>query len=647
MSVLFTLAVAPVYLLIRQPFRRLPLHIDSGFYVSNHTIATGRFRFSKGWNAHYAGCSKLIPEVFYSLVYLLHGRGDDERCADGYKRKSRLYASLYNYATAIAVGILAYYLSGGQLVFYLAGLATFALLSSEAHYGVFDECAEWFELLFDVVAVTLLIVGLSRGEGWYVGSAAFVWALGTFFVKLSSGIGFAILFGGVVLLHPETLLPVMVGGASASMLFAAFLIINGRNPIALLRSLRGHEASYDQWANWRGVLHRYTEKLGAVVSVVRRQPVIPVLAVVGLVIDPPQNVVFWLFAASATVTYFAQATDCRYYLIPLLPALAVSAAGGVAGLIALGPVGGGILVAMFVVWIIHNPLRAARAPTDVLNRWCWAGSMAQREVDQNLSLDRAARTLRPMCRGESLLVYGPRNQACVLIGAGYETPIVAPEFYLDDVCPGWERSHNERLVSTPPVWILDTSRTFAAAVARSSLGLDYRLTHWFGDQLQVYHLEGVTPAATGFQSARTFQAVSREQLEHERSLAGASLTVHALDAEDATNFSTDREALALSALLTDLSARGFRRLAVYGAGRFTIRHADLYRNSAVPVTVVLDDNAERSGDRFLDWPVKSPAEVSRDDFDAVIVSTDRFVRPMLAQLRRRWGETVQAFTVAT
>ena len=78
MSVLFTLAVAPVYLLIRQPFRRLPLHVDSGFYVSNHTIATGRFRFSKGWNAHYAGCSKLLPEVFYSLVYLLHGRSDGD-----------------------------------------------------------------------------------------------------------------------------------------------------------------------------------------------------------------------------------------------------------------------------------------------------------------------------------------------------------------------------------------------------------------------------------------------------------------------------------------------------------------------------------------------------------------------------------------
>ena len=32
---------------------------------------------------------------------------------------------------------------------------------------------------------------------------------------------------------------------------------------------------------------------------------------------------------------------------------------------------------------------------------------------------------------------------------------------------------------------------------------------------------------------------------------------------------------------------------------------------------------------------------------AVVVSTDRFARPMLAQLRRRWGETVQAFIVAT
>ncbi len=75
-AVLFTLALLPVYLIVREPFRRLPLHIDTGFYVSNHTIVTGRFRFSQGWNAHFAGCSKLVPEVFYSLVYLLHGRRD-------------------------------------------------------------------------------------------------------------------------------------------------------------------------------------------------------------------------------------------------------------------------------------------------------------------------------------------------------------------------------------------------------------------------------------------------------------------------------------------------------------------------------------------------------------------------------------------
>ena len=92
----------------------------------------------------------------------------------------------------------------------------------------------------------------------------------------------------------------------------------------------------------------------------------------------------------------------------------------------------------------------------------------------------------------------------------------------------------ERLVDTPPVWIMDTSRMFAAI-------------------------------------ARTFQAVSREQLEHERALAGASLTVHALEADEPATSATDRDASALAVLLADLSARGFNRLAVYGAVQaFTI-----------------------------------------------------------------------------
>jgi hypothetical protein len=96
-----------------------------------------------------------------------------------------------------------------------------------------------------------------------------------------------------------------------------------------------------------------------------------------------------------------------------------------------------------------------------------------------------------------------------------------------------------------------------------------------------------------------------------------------------------------------LADQGHRRLAIYGAGRFTIRHAEVYRRSLVPISVVLDDNARLHGRRFLDWPVRSPDEAEADEFDAIIVSTDRFAAPMLANIRRRWGDRVPAFTVPT
>ncbi|HSD09464.1 MAG TPA: hypothetical protein VLF14_00640, partial [Candidatus Binatia bacterium] len=93
-------ALLPVYIALRCVFFDLPLHIDTCFYVSNHTICTRTIRYSRGWNARFAGCSKVLPEYFYSLVYLLHG-------GEGYKRASRVYLSLFNYGTAILVGLVA------------------------------------------------------------------------------------------------------------------------------------------------------------------------------------------------------------------------------------------------------------------------------------------------------------------------------------------------------------------------------------------------------------------------------------------------------------------------------------------------------------------------------------------------------------
>ncbi len=640
-AILWTIAFLPVYLLLRQPFRRLPLHIDTGFYVSNHTVATGRLSFSKGWNAHFAGCSKVIPEVFYSCIYLLHShRG---ACGDGYQRMSRLYASLFNYLSAIAVGMLTYALSEGDLSFYYAGLIAFALLSSEPHYGVYFECGELFELLPQVLAVLCLMTGLEQSEAAWIAAGAFLWAGSACFIKLSAGIGFMVLFGGLAISQPWTAVPTLCGGAVAAVLYAAWIAWNLQSPLRMFSSLFGHEASFNRWGNWKGILHRLIEKARLVSHAFRQQPWIPALAVGGVILVPPHDPVFWLFTAAVTAGFVGQATDCRYYMIPLLPTVAVCAAFGGLAMASTGFIGLTACAAVVVAWILRNTIRAARLNVKELNAWCWQGAKPASQAARNLSIQEAVKVIHPVTQRQPMLVYGSLNQAYVLLQCSYETPLVAPEHYLDDVCPGWQRAHNRRLVADPPEWVLDTSNSFDAAAARAHLGLDYRMALVHGDDLRLYHLSQVTAPSHDYEATLTFRPQAQSQLEAEEQLAGNALVREA--ARTGTHFPADADGRALSTLIEDLARKGHRRLAVYGAGRFTIRHAEIYRQSMVPVSVVLDDNAALRGPTFLDWPVRSPDETTANDFDAIIISTDRFTGPMLANVRRRWGDGVAAYTL--
>jgi hypothetical protein len=232
------------------------------------------------------------------------------------------------------------------------------------------------------------------------------------------------------------------------------------------------------------------------------------------------------------------------------------------------------------------------------------------------------------------------------------TPIVAPDYYLDQVCPGWQRSHNAKLVASPPRWILDTDAVFDAVETRERLGLDYRLTRVLAENFRLYRLTQVSPPSEGHENALTYRPQSREQLNAEfrqgdqALLAEQAATTSMGRDSSGSQPTSDPAGVRLAALLENLAAQGFRRVAIYGAGRFTIRDADIYRRSAVPIVVVLDDNAEPTGGTCLDWPMRRPSDVTPADFDAIVVSTDRFAKPMLARIRQRWGPDARAFTVA-
>jgi hypothetical protein len=632
-----------LYGLIRKPFARLPLHIDTGFYVSNHTVVTRRWHFAEGWNAHFAGCSKVLPEAFYSLVYRLH--------ALDYAKASRHYASIYNAATALAVGILAEGLFGPSEAVFFAAFLAFCLLSSEAHYGVYHECAELFELLPQTAGLACVVVGLGQGDPvWFLGGAL-CWAMEVFFIKLSSAPAFAVLFGGLAVVHPWTLAWTAVAFSSALVLYLAWIRWNGRAILDLLRPLRGHEACFQPRMNGRLLIHRFFEKARGAARVVVRQPLLPALAVVGICIQPAP-LVFWVYLLGVTVSYVGQAADCRYYLIPFLPPLALAAAPAVVTLLELGWPGWTVPAVLAGTWLAWNPIRAARFSDASLNRWCWKGFRPAWEYETNQRLHSAAPAVLPRVKGRTMLVYGPFNQAYVLLRASYVTPIVAPESYLDPVCPGWQVRHNERLLRSPPDFILDTGACFDSQEARTKLGLDYRLDMVIAPVLRLFKLNGETAPSPDHALAATYRPQSLDQLRREEASSGCvtlrSETLHdsAIRAADGPlEGIRDEQQTALASLLRRLQQDGYRKLAVYGAGRFTTRLAETYRQSPVPVSVVLDDNAGRFQGRFLDWPIRPPDDAVDCEFDAIIISSDRFARPLAAKARQCFGDRVPSFLI--
>ncbi|HUU82454.1 MAG TPA: hypothetical protein VM243_03015 [Phycisphaerae bacterium] len=480
-TLLITLLIFPIYLLLRHPYRKLPLHIDTGFYVSNQFVAGDRLSYSAGWNARFAGGSKVVPELFYSLVYLAYGGKD-------YASYSRLYFGAYNYLTAIAIGLLAWLLSGGDVLYYYTGLVVYALISSEPHWGGYFESGEQFEVLPQVLAVVCLWIGLTGGSPWWCALAAFIWAAQSFAIKLTSALGFVVLFGAAVWTHHWTFYSVLGGGLTATLAYLLWLAAIGRNFTRLFASMWGLQASqsghFDAWA-WA---HRLHEKSRRLADTMLRQPIVPLLAVCGLLLTDTPPAILWWYLAAVAVVYLCQGADIRYYQVPFWPVLALLGAGGAATLLRGSTTDRMALAALLGAWLLYNVVRAWRMNVRTLNIWSWSGALPPETCDRNLALEACAPDVRAAIQERSLLVYGPYNQTYVLTGASYPTSIVCAAHWLDDMAPGWQRQLSQRLVSLPPEAVLDTERCFDAEAVRTELGVDYELRQVFDGDFRLYHL---------------------------------------------------------------------------------------------------------------------------------------------------------------
>ncbi len=504
-AILGSIALIPIYLALRWPFFRLPLHMDTGYYVSNYTVCRRKLDFSKGWNARYAGCSKVVPELFYSTIFLIHGGGDK------YKFFSRFYYSIYCFVVAMLVGYASSVLSGGTVHSYFVGLIIYCLLSSEAHYGIYFESGEQFELLPHVLGILLILIGLRSDVPWMMGAGVGLWAWASCFIKLSSLPAVVILGAGLGYLSPKSVWYSLLFSLAAALVYLWWIMHNGQNIRSLLRPLMGHQLHYHvlhfgHKFSLKTYLMRFLFKAGLLFFILLSHPIIPAAAFIGVLSGHDQVAILSLYLFAVSVCYIIQAAYVWYYTIPFLPVIALFAAFGIETIVRQNRFAWVIPAGLLLVWSIMHVRRAYGSRLKELNKWTWLPHHWS-VPGRNLDLDQAAGELRGLIQKNSLLVYGHYNQAYVLVGTAYPVSIVAPNKWLDLMHPDWEKKFNEKLVADPPKFILDSDRRFDNDDIRRKLGLSYGLSREFPGDFRLFKLDGSVAYSPGTHSDQTASKV--------------------------------------------------------------------------------------------------------------------------------------------
>jgi len=477
--VLFAVAFFPVHLALRAPFLHMPLHMDTGFYVSNHTVRRRKLRFSRGWNAHFAGCSKVPTETFYALVYLLHGGAR-------YAVASRLWYSLYAYLAAVAVGASAWLLDDRSFATFALGLACFSVFSSEPQYGVYYESGEQFQVLPQTFGFALIAQGLITGEASVVGAGVACWALDAFFTKLSSIPATLVLAAGAALLLPGSI-PWSAGAlGAAGIAYGLWTVWNGKSLRSLLGPLAGHERFYSHRPGVRHYLGNGARKLRLLVRQAALEPIAPALALGGLaVLDPALRVPFGLWIAGLAVVLLIQGAQVWYYSIPFLPVYALLAALGLRRLLEVGH-GTWLLAALSGAWLAIFLGRYVLASPGARHRRVWSVHGPDFPA-RAARLERVAARWRGKLGGRSLFLHGWVTQAYVLFEASYETPYVAAAPWLDAMDAGWFARLLELFRSDPPDAILaEDPSSFDPEVYRRELGVDLELVDSLEPGVRLY-----------------------------------------------------------------------------------------------------------------------------------------------------------------
>ncbi|HEX4353290.1 MAG TPA: hypothetical protein VHZ95_10255, partial [Polyangiales bacterium] len=231
-------------------------------------------------------------------------------------------------------------------------------------------------------------------------------------------------------------------------------------------------------------------KLGFASKLMCHNPALPVLAVLGVlrltssfhVVERDRTVIVIAYGIGALASMLQQGNRVWYYLLPLLPPMALLATLALTWVSdTLGvAIGASLAIAALLgsvsrnLWhvLARERLDAVRRAFAVYNRR--GRAFGDEFARGNLAVERACETMRSRIAGSSVLVLGRYNQASVLLEAGYDTPISSVCELAESVAGdlhAWLPSSTDAL----PDFLIDTDNEYAARTVQFAWMADYRL----------------------------------------------------------------------------------------------------------------------------------------------------------------------------
>jgi hypothetical protein len=450
---------------IRLLYVKMPLHIDTGFYVSNWTVTFGNWRFAKGWSARFAGASKAIPEAFYTLVWLA-----TYRTRIPYKIAMRLAFTL-----ALGVGALAMWRAGEVL----GGFGVYAaiallLLATEPHYGGYYENCEQFHLVMWPAGLAMIALGLTAPSPFAIGMGAFIFALDTYWVKYAAAPVAAAVYFTTWQYAPAAGWPIAFGWLAATALHLAWMRANGVSlsqawgVLRIQQRMLGMRRGKDGKARTVGLEELLAEKARFLRDIFRQNSIIPVMSVVGMAagivvrIDtghlPAAYGLPLALLIGGLIEYVMQRNRVWYYALALIPGMALLA-GGVIGMLELLPawIGGSIFGFMLGIWLWRAVMKPARMKHEARYRWIWKLHPEGGQVERNLAIEALGERIRDRVRGERMFVFTPENQLYAHTGASYPTSLVSAVWFLEGLAPEWPLELGRAFRAAPPRFIVAES----------------------------------------------------------------------------------------------------------------------------------------------------------------------------------------------